>query len=384
MKRLAATVWLTTGCLVAAGTTAYAAPIGGMPISAEAARIDFVATRDHMTRAEAVSYLDRKNNRQESYQRIAAESATDGAYFDGETLTVMVNDATTAATVQAAGLTARTGLGENDLKNIVAAAAQVAGTSPGLVSLAPDLKGQRVVATVADNAPEALIGALEAMPHIVIEKGESARLTADVVPGRDMNGAGCTLGFPATGADGNNLLLTVGHCVVGSPKIYDEANNQIGQGVSSDFYPGIPSRDIGLVDLDPEDTGQPFIDTRGGVGNAVILGADKQPIGTDVCKTGRSTGWTCGVIQAYDVTVDYPARYPRFTRVSGLVQSSFCAREGDSGGPVLGTGNLAQGMVSGGSTGGTCTFNSGSPSTSFYQPLVDAASRYGVTLRTAQ
>ena len=92
-----------------------------------------------------------------------------------------------------------------------------------------------------------------------------------------------------------------------------------------------------------------------------VEGASKNAVGSEICKAGNTTGWTCGTIKAYNRTVNYGG-----TVVSGLAEASVCTEGGDSGGAYIGVGNLAQ-----------------AGSYSFYQPVVDAASYYGVTIDTA-
>lgn len=137
---------------------------------------------------------------------------------------------------------------------------------------------------------------------------------------------------------------------------------------------------MGLMDIDSEDTGRPYVDSRGHSGYYSVAGASKNPVGSEICKAGNTTGWTCGTIKAYNRTVNYGG-----TVVSGLAEAGVCTEGGDSGGAYIGVGNLAQGMTSGGPVGVECGYNQGynAGSYSFYQPVVDAASYYGVTIDTA-
>lgn len=59
--------------------------------------------------------------------------------------------------------------------------------------------------------------------------------------------------------------------------------------------------------------------------------------------------------------------------VSGLIQTTVCAEPGDSGGPLY-SGTKALGLTSGGS--GDCT----SGGTTFFQPVTEALSAYGVSV----
>ena len=89
----------------------------------------------------------------------------------------------------------------------------------------------------------------------------------------------------------------------------------------------------------------------------------------DVTRKGSTTGTHSGKVTALNVTV----RYSGGGRVGGLIQTTVCAEPGDSGGPLY-DGTKALGLTSGGS--GDCT----SGGTTFFQPVTEAASAYGVTV----
>jgi streptogrisin C len=99
-------------------------------------------------------------------------------------------------------------------------------------------------------------------------------------------------------------------------------------------------------------------------------------VGSSVCRSGSTTGWHCGTIQATNQTVNYGGG----DIVRGLTRTNVCAEPGDSGGayvsPNGATRVQAQGFTSGGS--GNCT----SGGTTFFQPVNEALSRYGVSLVT--
>ena len=77
-----------------------------------------------------------------------------------------------------------------------------------------------------------------------------------------------------------------------------------------------------------------------------------------------------GTVTALNVTVRYSHGGGT---VNGLIQTTVCAEGGDSGGPLY-DGSKAIGLTSGGS--GDCT----SGGTTFFQPVTEALSAYGVTL----
>lgn len=387
MKHRVLAVGIVTSAVVAAASaTAWAAPSAAPLPSPDDVVAGFVAQRDGISTAQAAQVLERKDARQASYDALTrAGVATDGAYFDGEQLVVLVDSATAQRSVEAKGLTARQGRGQKELDATAREALKAAKGSADLVSLTPDLQGQRVVAAVEADAPASLRAALADVEGVAVETGSRVAPQVDVYPGRIMDlvpGTNCSLGFPGTTADGNNVLLTAGHCVEGFPDIYDASGNHIGKGTATRFRTNAPSVDMGLMDIDAEDTGRPLVDTRGGLSGYVpVYGASKNAVGSDICKAGNTTGWTCGQIQAYNVTVNYGGT----TSTSGLARASVCTEGGDSGGAYIAANNYAQGMTSGGPVGVDCGFNQGynAGSYSFYQPVVDAASYYGVTVATS-
>ena len=130
-----------------------------------------------------------------------------------------------------------------------------------------------------------------------------------------------------------------------------------------------PGNDYGAIRI----SNPAALDPRGGVlHNGAfrdITGAGRVPVGASACKTGSTTGTTCGTVQAYNVTV----RYAEGT-VYGLTRTTICTQPGDSGGAMF-AGSQAQGITSGGSIGGC-----GSGFQSFFQPADEALSVYGLTL----
>jgi streptogrisin C len=94
-----------------------------------------------------------------------------------------------------------------------------------------------------------------------------------------------------------------------------------------------------------------------------------------ICRSGRATGWQCGIAIADGVTaiVTDDAGRPLGT-VNGLVRTTACANPSDSGGPVIG-GQFALGIQS------SRQLLCGQPGAfAFYQPLAKALADFG-TLR---
>jgi hypothetical protein len=112
-------------------------------------------------------------------------------------------------------------------------------------------------------------------------------------------------------------------------------------------------------------------------GNLPVAGSEEAPVGTSVCKFGSTTGASCGVIQALNVTVNFadPEGGNGTVTVNGLIQTDVCAEAGDSGGSLL-AGDQAQGTVSGGS--GDCRRGG----ETFFQPINEALQALNLTLLT--
>lgn len=88
-------------------------------------------------------------------------------------------------------------------------------------------------------------------------------------------------------------------------------------------------------------------------------------VGQYVCKTGSTTGYTCGQITDTNATVYYPNR-----TLTGMTWSTACVAAGDSGSGVY-YGSTAHGILSGGPASG-CGM--------IHEPISRALSAMGVTL----
>jgi hypothetical protein len=374
-----------SGALLLAGATAGAlllAPAASAASQYDPAMVEALAEHLGATRGQAIARLDREQNLSRALGDLQAQGVpTDGAYFDRDgSLVVTTSD---AGRVASAGLKPRTGVrGERALNKLSAQVEQALGAELAKVqSWGPDIVQDRVVVTVAPDAPTSLVGKLSAMDGVVVERaGAELATQADVVPGRIMDlvpGTNCSLGFTGRNSSGAKVMLTAGHCVAGNPDVLDANGTHIGKGAGTRF----PSVDMGLMSIDAEDTPRPYVDTRKGT-TVSITGMSKAPVGTAICKAGNTTGWTCGTITHYNQSVRYSGESVTTT---GLARATVCTEGGDSGGAYI-SGNTAQGMTSGGPGNAECGWNRGTAATgfySFYQPVVDAANHYGVTITTA-
>jgi streptogrisin B len=111
--------------------------------------------------------------------------------------------------------------------------------------------------------------------------------------------------------------------------------------------------------------------SRPGTANGVdITRAATPSVGTTVIRDGSTTGTHSGRVTALNATVNYGGG----DIVSGLIQTTVCAEPGDSGGALYGSNGTAYGLTSGGS--GNCS----SGGTTFFQPVTEALSAYGVSV----
>jgi streptogrisin C len=170
----------------------------------------------------------------------------------------------------------------------------------------------------------------------------------------------CSVGFAVNGG-----FVTAGHC--GGVNSTTQGSNRVAQGTfrGSSF----PGNDYAWVQTNSSWNTLGEVNNYGG-GAVPVAGSQQAAVGSSVCRSGRTTGWRCGTIQAHNVTINYAQG-----QVFEASQTSACAQGGDSGGSFI-SGNQAQGVTSGGS--GNCTTGG----TIFYQPVNEILSVYGLSLKT--
>jgi streptogrisin B len=165
----------------------------------------------------------------------------------------------------------------------------------------------------------------------------------------------CSLGFNVV-KGGTYYFLTAGHCGKVAKTWYTNSGHTTLIGPTSNY--SFPGNDYALVRYDNASLSHPGGYTAA---NAVV--------GETVTRKGSTTGTHSGKVTALNVTV----RYSGAGKVGGLIQTTVCAEPGDSGGPLY-DGTKALGLTSGGS--GDCS----SGGTTFFQPVTEATSAYGVTV----
>ncbi|MEU0241467.1 S1 family peptidase [Nocardiopsis sp. NPDC006198] len=294
----------------------------------------------------------------------AAGDAYGGSLFDPETqeLTVLVTDTAAVDAVEAAGAEATVvSYGTEGLAQVVDELDAV-GAPEGVVGWYPDVERDTVVIQVTEGASaDGLIEAsgVDASAFEVQETVEAPRLLAEIVGGEAyyMGGGRCSIGFAVQGG-----FVTAGHC--GTAGTTAESSDGTGSGVFEESV--FPGSDGAYVAATSNWTGTNRVEGS----SSTVSGSTQAPIGSAVCRSGSTTGWHCGTIEARGQTVSYPEG-----TVEDLTRTDVCAEPGDSGGSFI-SGSQAQGVTSGGS--GDCT----SGGTTYYQEVGPLLSSWGLSLVT--
>ncbi|MGW3058888.1 S1 family peptidase [Streptomyces goshikiensis] len=171
----------------------------------------------------------------------------------------------------------------------------------------------------------------------------------------------CSLGFNVRSGS-TYYALTAGHCTDGAGTWWSDSARTavVGSTVGSSF----PTNDYGLVKYASNTPVPP-----GTVGSQDITSAVDPTLNMSVSRRGSTTGIHSGTVTGLNATVNYGGG----DIVYGMIRTNVCAEPGDSGGPLY-SGARAVGLTSGGS--GNCS----SGGTTFFQPVVEALSAYGVSV----
>ena len=170
-------------------------------------------------------------------------------------------------------------------------------------------------------------------------------------------GSRCSLGFNARSGS-TYYFVTAGHCTNISAT-WTNGSTTLGTRTGTSF----PGNDYGIVRYTNTSIAHP---SR--VGTQTISSAATPSVGATVYRRGSTTGTRSGRVTALNTTVNYAEG-----SVTGMIRTTVCAQPGDSGGSLY-SGTTALGLTSGGS--GNCT----SGGTTYFQPVTEALSRYGVSV----
>jgi streptogrisin C len=210
--------------------------------------------------------------------------------------------------------------------------------------------------------------------NVELDGGADLAPEADVVGGQgyfaDLGGGGayiCSTGFSAFDPAGLPTVLTAGHCTGDGAAQeatleFPQLNragllgtfgfNQFG-GPGNSHSVGTDVAVIGSIraDLDPEPAASTWNDPSQAGPDVKIIGTAAPVVGLPVCRSGRTTAWSCGTIDEVGI---YLMRGPNFQTdrsdlrpVLGFLSYDVQSSGGDSGGPWV-SGNYALGIHSGG------------------------------------
>jgi streptogrisin C len=287
---------------------------------------------------------------------------------DGSQLLVGVTNAADAALVRSAGaepvMVKRTLEQLNKVKADLDSQTQFAG--PDIHAWYVDPVTNSVVVEAADTGVSAA-----AVSSFVAAAGKDADAVR-VVPSKErpqplysiiggnayyIGGGRCSVGFAVTAGG----FVTAGHC--GRTGNTTTGYNGVAQGTFAGS--SFPGNDYAWVR-----TNSSWTPTNQVAGTSYrVAGSTVASIGASICRSGSTTGWRCGTVQAYNATVNYSQG-----SVYGLTRTTVCAEPGDSGGSYI-SGSQAQGVTSGGS--GNCSVGG----TTYFQPVNEILSVYGLALQ---
>jgi streptogrisin C len=306
-----------------------------------------------------------------------------GSYIDATSGTLVVNvvDPAALTTVRSTGAVAKV---VERSKAQLAATERTARARAGsdVVSSYADPVTNAVVLTVPTARVSGVRAEVAGLDGVTV-RGTTGRTTtqANVYGGQQIEFSGyvCSLGFNAT-RGGSQVFITAGHCGEGY-QTFSKGGTTLGTTQAYSF----PGNDYAYSSLSSSWTGIGAVDLYDGVNARRVSGYSNAPVGTAVCKSGRTTGWTCGSIQAKNVTVNYSNADGSYSTVGGLTQSNTCTEGGDSGGSWMAS-TSAQGVTSGGAGYGpnaVCGQKVGQPNIAYFQPVGEIISAYGLTLKTS-
>ena len=202
--------------------------------------------------------------------------------------------------------------------------------------------------------------------RIKLEK-MSGKLTKYIAGGDAIYGGQyrCSLGFNVRSGS-TYYFLTAGHCGNIASSWY--ANSSKTTLLGTTYGSSFPGNDYAIVKYSTSYTNHPgTVDLYNG-SSQDITSAGNAYVGQSVKRSGSTTGVHSGSVTAINATVNYAEG-----TVTGLIRTTVCAEGGDSGGALF-AGTVALGLTSGGS--GNCS----SGGTTYFQPVTEALSRYGVSV----
>jgi hypothetical protein len=147
-------------------------------------------------------------------------------------------------------------------------------------------------------------------------------------------GWSCTTGFFAQATDTRKVyVITAGHCTSGSGLFaqWSHHGTVIGRAALDAFGDG-SSADAGAIEIEDLSFANVVFSSAGSDLRPVLATKpdSAQTIGSEVCRAGGTSGWTCGHIAAVDVDTRVAGKHIRHTW-----WTDFPSAAGDSGGPIV-------------------------------------------------
>ncbi|WP_223883745.1 S1 family peptidase [Pseudarthrobacter sp. BIM B-2242] len=239
-------------------------------------------------------------------------------------------------------------------------------------SAGTDVAGPEAAAAAGKISAEEFVARFA---NVELDAGARLAPEADVPGGLGYaadTGYVCSTGFAAFDPAGLPAVLTAGHCTndgsarsatlqfLGTPagRLGDFGFSQFGgpgnttvlrPGNSTD--PGNVGTDIAVIDdLRPDVDPSPAASTWGNPSepdpDVKVVGTSAPVVGMPVCRSGRTSAWSCGTIDAVGIFVvpghGYPADPLDLRAFNGFLSFDVQSGGGDSGGPWL-SGNYAVG-----------------------------------------
>ncbi|RBM12705.1 S1 family peptidase [Streptomyces sp. PT12] len=377
--RLSLSALLIVGALTGTGAVAAERSSAEQPV-AEPALVNALERDLGLSEEQAVERLAQEADAiavEPDAKRAAAE-AFGGSWFDAEagTLVVGVTDREYAEPVLATGaeveLVDHTQAALDATLVAIDELAGPEGAPEGVSSWHVDPLANSVVVNVVSGAESdaevaAFLADAQAEGPVEVRSvaGAPQTLAAGTVGGDPYytGNVRCSIGFSVHGG-----FVTAGHCGGGGAAVYGWDRSLIGHFQGSSF----PGNDYAYVSVGNGWWTEPVVLGWGTVSDALVRGSNEAPVGASICRSGSTTGWHCGTLLAKNETVNYSSGEV----VYQLTKTSVCAEGGDSGGSYI-SGDQAQGVTSGG--WGNCS----SGGETWYQPLNEILSAYGLTLHTA-
>lgn len=276
-----------------------------------------------------------------------------------------------ALTVTAAGLLGGgllTAIPANAGVTLASARTTLTQAAPTGTAVATDTASDQVVVTVDRTVTGAkydkVASAVQALgTHARIQRTNGV-FRPYIAGGDAIYGGGyrCSLGFNVHSGS-TYYFLTAGHCGNVASTWTNASGTTIGTTSDSQF----PGNDFSIAKYAGGVSHPGTVDLYNG-SSQDITSAGNATVGESVRRSGSTTGVHGGTVTGLNATV----RYAEGT-VTGMIQTNVCAEGGDSGGPLF-DGSKAVGLTSGGS--GNCS----SGGTTFFQPVTEALSTYGVSV----